>query len=245
MLAKLLLILLTFQSLCMTSAASAARLSDDINVRLNKQLTNYNLGLFSFVEALIRVGSEFQIPMGITWVNTPTAKATLPFAWKNATVQEVIEAIAKTQPGYQVQVKNGVLHVFPGSLIPDQENFLKLKIDEFSLHDTYIELASFKLHMLVTPRVYGQISIGGTGDSKVSVELKHPTLEDALDALAVASNRKIWLVTYMDDAGLTPRGLRRTRSLWTDQPIPDDEQPTWQLMRWGDPTPPLVASAKQ
>ena|SRR5258708_6707803 len=45
----------------------------------------------------------------------------------------------QTQPGYRVQAKNAVVHVFPGSLIGDQENFLKLKIEEFSVNDTYIE----------------------------------------------------------------------------------------------------------
>jgi hypothetical protein len=85
--------------------------------------------------------------------------ATLPFAWKNETVQGVIETIAKTQPGYRVQAKNAVVHVFPGSLIGDQENFLKLKIEEFSVNDTYIELASFKLHMLVTPARMAQSAL--------------------------------------------------------------------------------------
>jgi hypothetical protein len=76
-----------------------------------------------------------------------------------------------------------------------------------------------------------------TGDSKVSVELKDATVENILDALAVASNRKIWIVTFANDPKLTPTGLRKTTSLFTDAPVPDKEQPTWHLQRWGDPMP--------
>jgi len=119
-------------------------------------------------------------------------RAELPFAWKGATVQEIIESIAQTQPGYRVQIRNGVVHVSPRALIPDRENFLKLKIEAFDVHNDYIELASWKLHTLVTPiRGSYQISIGGTGDSKIDVELKDTTVENILDALVVASNRKI------------------------------------------------------
>ena len=61
--------------------------------------------MYSFVEVLVHVSNEFQIPMGIVWVNTPAARAEVAFAWRDATVREVIESIGKTQPGYQVQLR--------------------------------------------------------------------------------------------------------------------------------------------
>ncbi len=238
MLRKIAFLLLAFQSAWMTPVASGSPLPDELAVKLSKHAANYSLGVFNFLEALVRVSNDFQIPMGIAWVDTPAARAELPFAWKDATVREIIEAIAKTQPGYQVQVTNGVVHVSPPGLIPGRENFLKLKIEAFEVRNDYVEVASWKLHTLVTPiRGSYQISIGATGDSKVDVELKNSTVEEALDALVVASNRKIWIMTFSDDTGLTARGFRRTRSLWTDAPFPDEEQPVWHLQRWGDPMP--------
>jgi hypothetical protein len=244
MFAKFILLFLAFLYSGITVAPSPK--SQDISSELNKRVTSYSLGPSSLVEALIRVSNDFQVPMGITWMDSPASSANKPFAWKDVTVQEIIEDIAKTQPGYQVQVKNGVVQVSPSrDLIPDDQNFLKLKLESFEAHDDFVESASFKLHMLVTPRKSGQLSIGATGDSKVEVELKNPTVEEALDALAVASNRKIWVVTFVDDSGLTPKGMRRTISLWSLKPQPDEEQPGWDLFRWGDPTPPRVSSTKQ
>jgi hypothetical protein len=222
---------------------SPVPVSDDVSLRLDKNVANYNLGTFNFVEALIRVAADFRIPMGISWINAPPARAAMPFAWKAATVRQIIQDIANAEPGYSVQVRDGVAHIFPES-IPDRENFLKMKIEDFSAHDAYVEVASFKLHTLVTPRTYGMISIGATGDSKVDVELKGRTVADCLDALALASNRRIWIVTFTDEKSLTANGFRKTSSLWTDKPTPDEEQPIWQLMRWGDPIPPLVLTTK-
>jgi len=241
---KLVLSLLAFHLFWAVPNAHSST-ADDLAVKLGKRVFNYNLGTANFVAALIRVSSDFQVPIGISWVNSPAARAEVPFAWKEATLQEVIEGIAGTQSGYHVQAKNGVVHVWPS--IPDGQNFLEMRIGEFNIQNQIVELAYFKLHTLVTPARRGnqQFSIAGPGDSKVTVELKNPTAEDVLDAIAVASNRKIWVVTFVDDAGLTPRGMRRTVSLWSPKPQPDEEQPGWDLFRWGDSLPPLVASTKQ
>src|SRR6266571_1012677 len=244
MLARIALLLFTSQPVWTVSAASASPAKDDLSIKLSKHVSNYNLGVFNIVEALIRVSNDFQIPMGIAWVNTPAARSELPFGWKDGTIQEIIEAIARTQPGYQVQVKNGVVHVSPSGLIPDRENFLSTKIRAFEVHNEYIEMASFKLHKLITPPWFAGFSVGATGDSKVNLELKDATVEDILDALAVASNRKIWIVTFADDPKLTPSGLRKTRSLFTEVPVPDKEQPIWHLQRWGDPMPSVIATKK-
>jgi hypothetical protein len=246
MLARIALLLFVFQSSWALPSLVASSVPNDLNTQLGKHVTDYNLGSLDFVEALIRVSNDFKIPMGIAWVNTPAERAMQPLAWKKATVQEIIEAIVKKHFGYQVQVKNGVVHVSPSALIPDRENFLKLKIEAFKVHNTEIEVASWKLRSFLMVRKGNyQISIGSTGDSQVSLVLENSTVEDILDGLVAASNRKIWVVAFSDDTGLTPRGFRRTRSLWTDKPIPDAEQPVWQLMRWGDPMPPAVVAAKQ
>ena len=226
------------------SAATGLRTTEELSVKLNKRLSNYNPGVFNFVGALLHVSNEFQIPMGITWVDSPTARAEKPFAWNSATIEEIIQAITETQPGYQVKVRNGVVHIFPAGL-PDAESFLKIKLPGFQTQDTVVEFASFKLHIAVTPmRAPYQVSIAGPGDSQVTVELANCLVEDVLDAFAVSSNRKTWIVTLPDKVTLTPSGFRRTRSLFTDDPIPDDQQPVWYLHRLDDPAPPVLARNK-
>jgi hypothetical protein len=244
MVARLILLLLLFQYSGTAETSSPG--AQDLSSILNKRVTNYNLGPSRLVEALVHVSNDFQIPLGIAWVESPTADAKTPFAWKNATVQEIIDSIVRTQAGYEVRVKNGVVQISPSrDQIADNQNFLKVKLPSFEAHNDFVEMASVKLHMLVTPRKYGQLSIGATGDSRVDLELKNPTVEEALDALAVASDHKIWVVTFIAERGLTPRGMRRTISLWNPKPQPDEEQPGWDLLRWGDPMPPLIASTKQ
>lgn len=241
MIVKLLLLFLALQYSGNMSQAAPLPEIHDLSSVLNKRVTNYSLGEVNLIEAMIRVSNDFQIPVGIAWVDSPTARTKTLFTWKSATVQEIIENIVKTQQSYKVRVENGVVHISPArDLMPDNENFLKLRLESFEIHDDIVELASIKLHMLVTPRKYGQISIGGTGDSSISVQLKDCTVGDALDAISVASNRKIWVVTFSDNPGVTSRGLRRSLSLWSGATGADEEQPSWDFLRWGDRTPPIT-----
>ncbi len=96
------------------------------------------------------------------------------------------------------------------------------------------EMALLKLHDLITPRKTAGISIGGNMDPKITLQLKDSTVQDILDALVVASARKIWIVTFSNDPTLTATGFRRSMSLWSQTPSPE---PAWDLLHWGDKVP--------
>ena len=192
--------------------------------------------------------------MGIELVDTPAARARVSLSWKNATVLEVLQAIVKTQPGFQMLVGKNVVHVSCSEFVPDRQNPLKLNISQFEVHNVPAELASRQLHEAVTRTLFppkpqqgiggGIVGSGATNvdDPKISVTLKNATVEDVLDALALASARKIWIVTFSDARTLTAAGYCRTLGLWNRSPIPDEEQPAWDLLHWGDKFPSSTAA---
>jgi hypothetical protein len=161
--------------------------------------------------------------------------------WKKSDVRQIILDIVGTQSSYHFQAMPGVAHV--SASIPDDENFLKINVQEFKVHNEYAELAYFKLRMQIIPEEHGnrQISLAGPGDSRLSVSLVQPKVEEVLDALSLASNRKIWVVTFSRAPRLTQAGMRRSISLWTNTPTEVD-QPHWDVIRWGDPLPPSIAN---
>ena len=238
-----LLVLLPYSWGCPVVCAHAQ--SDDLAVKLSKRVHNYSVGPLNFVGTLVRVSNDFQIPMGIVWINTPTALAERSFTWKDATVEQLIEAIAKMQPGYQVRATNGMVHIFAPGAILDPESFLRLQIKSFRVEGDLTELASLRLHNLITPPRYSGFSAAANMDPRINLDLRDSTVEGVLDALVLASSkRKIWVVTFLDSKAVTPKGFRRTISLWADKPAPDEDQPVWDLLRWGDPMPPAIAAKK-
>jgi hypothetical protein len=219
--------------------------SDALQARLIAPIHDYSLTAPNFAEALIQVASQFQIPIGIEWVNTPAARTPLTLNWKDTTVQQIFAAITTTQPGYELSVHDGIVHVFSMKVAPSQ-NFVHLKIERFEAHHQSVRLAERRLQGLVNLKVAppkptgegrGESFAANTDESMVDLQFQDVTVEAILDSLATASSKKIWVVTFVDSFIPTETGFRRTLTLWNNSPFPDDQQPVWDTFHWGDSIP--------
>jgi hypothetical protein len=222
---------------------------DELNAKLSSRTVIYNVSAKNFLGALTDVANRFHIPMGIEWLNKPEARAALSLSWNNATVNEIIADIAKTQPGYEVNVRNGIVHISCAKLVQDKQNFLRVRLNRFGVNNEPLEVASRRLRdlirMVVSPSIQHAGGIAGSqafnvGEGKINIEMRDVSVEDALDKLVAVSARKIWIVTFADDITTTASGFRRTLTLWNDYPIPDNEQPLFDILHWGDVLPTTV-----
>ena len=155
--------------------------------------------------------------------------------------------MVKTQPQYTMITKGGIVHILAPRLVPDRENFLKLKVLEFEVYNQVVELAERRLSDIVNAAVYppkplaGAKPAGGTGNS-LGVEVGDPDLtlnlqdvavEDVLDALTLASDRGVWIVTFAEAGELTPTGFRQMESPVRSDLLPHPAKPSWEILQWG------------
>jgi hypothetical protein len=82
------------------------------------------------------------------------------------------------------------------------------------------------------------------GEPEITVKLENTSVEGVLDSLVTASARKIVIVSFLDSFILTPTGFRRTETLWNYNPVPDDQQPVWDMLHWKEPIPSAVLRRK-
>lgn len=216
-------------------------------VKLEVRVQKFSLSAGNFVDALVQVAGKYEIPMGIECVQTHAAERPVHLAWADTTVRRIIAGIVHAQPGYEIQVKGGVVVVRPTNLLPDRENFLTERIANFDAENEVAETASQRLAALVRPvmaparrtpsaRAQGGIissQLAEVGDPQISVSLENATVETILSAISLASPFKVWVVTFSAGPGLTSAGFRRTILRRTGKVVPDEWQPVWELLRWG------------
>jgi hypothetical protein len=212
----------------------------DLDAKLAIPVHDYALTANSFAEGLLEVASQFRIPIGIQWVSSPKTRARFAVDRTDATVKGIIEAIVDSQPGYRINVNNGVVHITTAEVNPKQ-NFVLLPVRSFDARQELVEMAQQKLRDLVKAEtvppkaaaggVAGSL-ISNVGEPRIDVHVTDATVEDVLDALATASTFKIWVVTFNEDPGLTPTGFRRTATLRNGSEVPDDDQPVWETFGW-------------
>src|ERR1700728_703712 len=217
----------------------------DLDQKLALSTSGYTLSADSFVEGLLQVADRFQIPMGIEWISCPSTRSRLVLGPVDATVRKILQRVVETQPGYEMRISNGVVHIVATAVSPN-ENFLLLKIKSFNVRNELVESAQQRLRELVRasvvlPKAGGGGVVGSlisnVREPKIDVNMTDANVEDVLDALAISSPMKIWVVTFAESVSLTPTGFRRTESLRDSDPVSDGEQPVWQTFRWGAPDP--------
>jgi hypothetical protein len=175
--------------------------------------------------------------MGISWVNTASSQRKRAVEYKDATVLEIIQDIAKTEPGYEVTIANNVVHVATTD-VPFGQNFLNVNIPQFSGTGVAREVKA-GLWMLLNqqmapnpPNGYAGSIAGSSSDPKLNLDFTNATVEEILDAIAVASEEKVWVVTFSEDPNPTPSGFRRTESFTSKSVAADNDQPVWDIFPW-------------
>ena len=214
---------------------------EELPAKLQRQVEEYTLTADNFLQALTKTAAQFRIPIGVEWIRSPMTSGTVQFSWRSATPEGILRALVDSQPGYELEVKNGIVHIFPRKSVADKNNFLNIQIDKFSVRNEYVAFASHRLwaqvHRTVVPPLTpgggeaGSIA-SGAGDRQISFELENVTVRDILDKLALAAGLKVWVVTYPENPSLTRAGFRSAISVFNEN-YPIDAQPIWDLLLWG------------
>lgn len=241
------LALLALQFFPLWARGSAPKQPSAFQRKLHARVKTYSVRAQNFVQALAAIATKFQIPMGIQWTEDAGTNREVSRSWSNASAQQIIESIVNSHPGYEFDVRDGVVHIFPEWAKSSRQDFANLMIQNFVVRDQAPEAASKRLRELVrltvsppVARTKGPVGsahsqAADVGERGISLALEHATVRDVLDKIALRSDRKIWIITFTKGP-LTTTGFRRTRTLWVST-VPADEQPVWDMLRWGDPTP--------
>ncbi|HXH51602.1 MAG TPA: hypothetical protein VNM47_19860 [Terriglobia bacterium] len=208
-------------------------------------VATYALSENNFPTALAKVAQDFSVPLGIEWVKLPSDPKEVKLAWRKATVREILQSVVRARPGYEMKVGNGIVHVLYANAESDKKNFLNIRVRNFRSADEYVAFSKQRLHDIVRstislpvphaggnlPSEFREVVVSG-GEHKATFEIQNGTVRDVMDKMALATDGKIWIVTFDEKAGLTSTGYRRTiYSLWnTSATLPDQYQPGWDII---------------
>ncbi len=215
----------------------------DTQAKLDTHTTQYSLSANGLADAVLRVAKRFELPVGIEWVKDKDTARRLSLRWKDDSVEGILRSIVQKFPGYELRVEPGEVHVFRRDLVDDSRNFLNLKVPEFfEVQQEGGGRANQQLEAvaqnIVSPR---NLSPGageggdyatGIHEEPLTITPRGLTFREALNKLVESSEHKIWVVTFSDGPGFTPKGFRRTETLWHPSPFPDRDQPMWDFLAW-------------
>ncbi|MEJ7575908.1 MAG: hypothetical protein WKF74_02765 [Pyrinomonadaceae bacterium] len=159
------------------------------------------------LDQLTAVAQHYGIAMGIEWELKAWQEAGVefPVSGNNLTVQDLLQTIVSKMPGYQMTVENEIIHIAPSTLSADSNNFLNVRIEEFSVENENLFQAEEELRSTIDstlhPEDYEGGYAGGYGYGSDDVLAKriitfkgeNLTVREILDGLARKSGNALWI----------------------------------------------------
>jgi hypothetical protein len=208
-------------------------------------IDEFSLDANTFIEALLKISAQFQLPLGVEWVKTADTLQPVRFSRTNTSLEEVIQSVVSMRAGYDWRNEAGVVHVFQRDLIKDNRNPLNVTIQSFderamTVGWAYNDLDQMVSHVVRHPDLYGISAsvLGYPGEPVFRFSAVNAPARNILNQIvklppAPPNMKQVWIATFPERSEFSRTGFFEVVPMWNPKFVP--EQPFWILLRWGDP----------
>jgi hypothetical protein len=219
---------------------------------MSKKASGYSLQTDTFIDALLKIATRFELPLAVEWVKTADTLQLVRFSQDETTAAAVLDAVVLSHQGYTWQLENGIVHVFPRTLLTDSRNPLNVRVSGFPKDPITVAGADAFLFNATNEIVRSSLRKveslpgGGTerGFQNVGIHtVEHLTIDagndatvrDVLNKIILASKTKIWIATFPSQRTLTAKGYYEVTPMIDPKYVHTEDQPLWIFLKWGDP----------
>jgi hypothetical protein len=184
---------------------------------LSKQVASFSVRGLCLVDALLRLGGQEQVPMGIEYVSRESLEKLITEDFHNTTVEGILEHLLGSK-GYCWRVQDDVVDVSHKSVATGKANLLNHVLPTFVIRRCSVADASNVLYMSLNSQLHSEVT-GYAGDYNPGdpqdligpLEMRNTTVRQILNRLVSANNRAAWVIRVQPGRlGQLPTG-----GLWT------------------------------
>jgi hypothetical protein len=194
----------------------------------------------SLIDALLEVASRFQLPLAVEWVKSPETLRAVRFSENFTTATEAFGGVLSSYAGYAWRLENGVVHVFPKTMVNDPRNPLNFVVDQIPNRlwtvkeaDDFVFQSIGEAVRSTGPKVLSADLPAGS-DPRFGLRADNAPVREVLNQIISASKMKIWIATFPRDLPLTVKGFWETTPMYDPRGVKPEDQPFWIFLRWGD-----------
>jgi hypothetical protein len=223
----------------LVSTAAIRVLAQDLTPAKNA-VPSYSLQTDTFIDALVKVASQFELPLAVEWIKSPDTLKPIRFSRSNATAGEVLDAVVSAQGDYTWRLENGVVHIFQKTMLDDPRNPLNVRIDTLPNGSWTVNDADNFMFQSIGQAVRGigpkvvPVPSGAGEEPHFPLAGKNDSVRELLDKIVRASKMRIWIATFPNDLALTIKGFWEVTPVFDPRYVKPEDQPFWIFLRWGD-----------
>jgi len=206
----------------------------------NLKVSGYSLQAETFIDALLNIAARFELPLAVEWIKSADTLQPVRLSQPETTAAAILDAVVSSHQGYEWQLENGIVHVFPRTLVTDSRNPLNVRISGFPKGRITVAGADAFLFNSVTEIVRASLgkveSLPGGGiEPEFTFDVGNDTpVREILNKIILASKSKIWVATFPSQRTLTLKGYYEVTPMIDPRYVHAEDQPFWIFLRWGD-----------
>lgn len=245
------LLLLTLVPRCLSQNSEP-----ECALRLNQLVASYELEAPSLGAAMLHFSADWNVPLGIEWIESTATSQPIKLTLSNVTGKEVAAQILHSFPEYEAKWRHGVFWVAPRGEEANSSSMLNLIVEDFRAQSVPLGLAQAALYRLISQNIKGappyrretrggvgsSIGVGLGGLKIVDVHAKNETVRSVVSRLSLSAGTTSWAVTYPQHELRSANGYRRMMTFRDRKIPPDDHQVVvwfqpWEELRKEAPSP--------
>lgn len=153
------------------------------------------------IDALLQLGQEQQIPIGIEYIDAAAFRSRISLREQNTAVGKLLDTITHGQ-GYSWFANGGVVMVTHDGALQGRKNLLNLRIFEFTIaREVTLQAASLellgKLYFLLHPHATGIVGDYPSGNPQFRVgpwTMRYATVRQILNCIVSQRRNGAWVV---------------------------------------------------
>lgn len=226
-------------SLALLVSIAAVQVSAQDLTPERKPVPSDSLQSSSFIDALFKVASQFELPLAVEWMKSPDTLKPIRLSRNYTNAGEALDAVVSAQSDYDWRLESGIVHVFQKTIVNDPRNPLNARTTLPDGNWTVIDANNFLLQSIgplvdsIGPKV---VPVPAPFEEEPQFPLgAHDALvREVLNKVITASKKKIWVAIFPSDLPLTTKGFWDTTAMYDPRYIKPEDQPFWIFLRWGD-----------
>jgi hypothetical protein len=194
----------------------------------------------NLIDALLEVANRFQLPLAVEWVKSLETLRAVRFSENFTTATEAFDAVLSSYTDYAWQRENGVVHVFPKTMVKDPRNPLNFIVSQIPDRlwtvkeaDDFVFQSIGEAVRSTGPKVLSADLPAGS-EPRFRLRADNAPVREVLNQIISASKMKIWIATFPRDLPLTVKGFWETTPMYDPRGVKPEDQPFWIFLRWGD-----------
>jgi hypothetical protein len=168
--------------------------------KLENKIEHFETGGKTLVECVLDIAYQYELPMGIEYLDRQALSRPLDLKFHDASIREVLATLVRQLPEYKIVFSDGLVDIFVPRERQVPSNLLNRVIKDFNVVERDTTEANAELACALSQEIdasrvcVSSIAKGQLGTKKITIHLRNAKVYELIDTIVAQNGKAAWVV---------------------------------------------------